>query len=84
MAPPSADLAKIGREGFDLLEECLGKNRRPRVPPYSTAARVDAIPKKEPRATVVDSDYAAKNFGGALFVDTYRRTARVPYRAVYK
>ncbi|KAK1293357.1 hypothetical protein QJS10_CPB17g01231 [Acorus calamus] len=82
MAPPSADLAKIARESFDLLEECLGKNKRPRVPPYSTAARVDATPKKEP-ATVVDSNYAATNFGGALFVDTYRR-ARVPYRALYK
>lgn len=29
---PQTDLGKVGREGFDMLEECLGRRRRPPPP----------------------------------------------------
>ncbi|URD72107.1 hypothetical protein MUK42_36028 [Musa troglodytarum] len=88
---PQADLVKVGREGFDMLEEHLGRRGRPlpprngnirgRPPPPPPLHNVNkyqnffTVPTKE-AAEPADSVRVAREFGGALFVWYPNATAR--------
>ncbi|KAK1295013.1 hypothetical protein QJS10_CPA16g01563 [Acorus calamus] len=66
MAPP-ADLEKIGREGFDLLEKyLLRKGREKQAPPKRESAAVQTI----------DAITASKKYKGLVFVEYGRRSPR--------
>ncbi|KAK1319420.1 hypothetical protein QJS10_CPB04g00885 [Acorus calamus] len=63
MAPP-ADLEKIGREGFDLLEKYLLRKGREKQAP----------PKRGPVvAPTIDAITASKKYRGLVFVEYGRR-----------
>ncbi|KAJ0051571.1 hypothetical protein Pint_00940 [Pistacia integerrima] len=67
---PSADLAKVGRESFALLEECVGRKTRPvnqnHVPQhqFQYAATQGYNPSVE-----IDCNEAAKMYGGVVITD---------------
>ncbi|KAG1338729.1 hypothetical protein COCNU_04G010350 [Cocos nucifera] len=69
----SDHLVKVGREAFDILDECLGRKRRPPPPPNAILqhkpVQFGAAPRKEP---IDSTQVAANELGGVLFV-THRR-----------
>ncbi|CAL9148992.1 unnamed protein product, partial [Musa hybrid cultivar] len=80
---PQTDLGKVGREGFDMLEEYLGRRGRPppprngnirgRPPPPPPSHNVNmyqnyyTVPTKE-AAEPADCVRVAKESGGVVFV----------------
>ncbi|KAE8009443.1 hypothetical protein FH972_005880 [Carpinus fangiana] len=67
MPPQAADLTKIGREGFGMLEQILDKKKNPK--PGGDHRAVQSFPKEE----VMDSNQAARLLQGVCITE-YRGT----------
>jgi hypothetical protein len=68
---PQPDLAKIGREGFGILEPILAKKKSPK-PAGGDHSAVQSFPVEE----VMDSNQAARLFQGVCITVTEYRTGR--------
>ena len=69
---PQGKLVKVGREAFDILEEYLGKKKKP----PSCSYRPVKMTQSKKNEAVTDSYQAAKAYGGALVV-AYRSQPEV-------
>lgn len=82
---PRADLAKIGREGFELIDEYFGRapaarrvaaKARPILPqPPRKAEQPPRKRTEKPAAAVKTSDQVAKT-GGGIVITTWRAYAK--------
>jgi len=69
---PQSKMFKIGNEAFGMLEGCLVKKENPPSQPYRPV-KMNQSKKNE---AVIDSNQAAKLYGGALIVG-YRSQPKV-------
>lgn len=84
ISAPRADLAKIGREGFDLIDKFFRRapaarraatTERPALPKPPRKTEQPPWKKKEKQAVVVTSDHVAKTRGG-MVITTWRAYAK--------
>ena len=66
MASQGHHLEKVAKEAFDMLDQCLGKQRDRHVYSYYQTKYFSIPPRKE--GGVINSDEAAKLHGGVLLV----------------
>ena len=74
MAPPPADLRKIGAEGFALIDKFYGPHRRTSATDAFPARRerccvVHQVPNDEMEEPALNSREAAVHFGGVAAVN---------------
>ena len=74
MAPPPADLRKIGVEGFDLIDKLYGPPRRSSATDAFPGRRdgtwvVHQVPNGEMQEPPINSREAAVHFGGIAVVN---------------